>query len=213
MRELPIALPDGSLDPIALAILQATMMHPDDSGSIRDDIDVYRMQESKGFPKTALWKWMNAEWRAAQSGGLRAGAIFYKMAVFQSRPDLATVGMNKAAFMVASEAVGAGEPVERKLNTYKGDWTQYKNVAHFWAALGVAYRESDKQLPIDIFKWLQIAESLAEFVSPLMENWNPWRASSFLPPSAERFHPGPPDDDDIRLLTRYRASLGELKTN
>lgn len=206
MREMPLLLPDGSLDDCVIGIVQSHMMFPDDQASIEDDIGAYRMRSQTGFRKSQLGRQMDANFRNAELGGFYADGLIYKLLVFaEHRPDL-KVGVNKSIFSLTLEGQAFGKPIEKNKNTVRKYWTEYKNCAHLWAAHSHVYMTTGKKLPLDYIRVLTVAERLVEIASPLIDDWSPWRVPEQFPFEDYTVRIPEPDAEDIARIKRYRAS-------
>lgn len=205
MREMPVLLPDGSLDECLAGIVHAHMIFPDDPASIEDDIGAYRMRAQTGFRKSHLGRQMDANFRNAQIGGFYAGGLIYKMMSFAVHKPEMNVGMNKSVFSLTIEGQDFGKPLEKNQNTIRKYWSEYKNSSHLWAAHSHVYMNTGKKLPLDYRLVLTVAEQLVEIAAPLIKDWSPWRVPTGFPLENYSVRIPEPDAEDIARIKRYRA--------
>jgi hypothetical protein len=216
MREIPLLKTDGTIDECAVGIVQACMDFPDDPASIEEEIGAFRLRSATGFRNTGLGNHLQSTWRAAQFDGMCAGSMLYTMCMFKKHCPAMAVGMNKSAYMVAIELEKFGGKISKNESTIKKYWKAYKNAAHLWAAFMLEYRDNKTQVidqrlepPIDFVKVLNVAEQLIDCGNSVVENWDPWRASSRIL-IGTTFEIAIPDAEDIALAKRYRADGNHL---
>ncbi|TXM65880.1 hypothetical protein FV226_24350 [Methylobacterium sp. WL12] len=213
MRELPVLLSDGTVDPAAAGIIQACMLYPDDTASIEDYISVFRMRLNRNFRKSKQGELNINEWRSAQLGGEMAGTVVLKIAQFHRHMPSERVLINKGIHLVFKETEETGAPIAKKHMTILGYWSKYKDVSHIWAGIGLAQAFEAKitgsnasDISPDIKMAAEFAEQIADLVAPLLKGWSPWRFPKAFPRESIDFQLPEPNDDDIRWLRTYRAA-------
>jgi hypothetical protein len=132
MRDLPLLDADGSVREDAPVVALTYMRWPEDPRSADDRAVALANDAFRGV----MSDFAKETWRRvleSERSGIIAGGVFLRMLSFGIHYPQAKVSRNRVIYLYSQEA-GAGH----EANVEK-HWNEYKNVAHFWAAVSSTY--------------------------------------------------------------------------